>query len=1465
MTKGRMSPAMILALIAVLGFCLGVMANEKPIYITKQASPDAPEPTPDPNWELKEQMGIVPNPGQTVPDFDPNGRVGPRKGPAPVKQLPATGYLAEDFETSVPPPGWGLTSTHTDTMTWYQNDYNPYSGSYYADCKYDPDLIPQDEWLYTPVMDFESATADLKVTFYWMMSYYWGVDPFDNYNLELWISTDAGASYPTKLWDEHAFGIFTSWTWYETQISLAAYVGEKDVVLAWRYVGTDGAQASLDLVSVDDNPPPLGRCCYGDPAAPSCDDIDQLACEALADFISWDGDLNCTDNPCPMAGPGDNCASPLTITMPADLPYTDANQFTCGRGDDYGSADMCYTYGYGGGEDIVYEITVTETIDVILTMDPKGTTWTYCEIRTECIPPNGECVMYFRSTGGAPYSSGIVTLAAGTYYMIIDTWPSPDCIPDFDITIEQFTGGNQGDDCTNPLLIKLPDDLPYTTTDGTCGRADFYDATCLGSYDNGEDILYQLDVDAPVSLDITLDPKGTTYTGIVVDDNCPPDNDCIATSTSGYSSNPHGFVALDLEPGTYYIMIDTWPSPDCIPEFDLIIVESAGGPENDDCADAIAVGEVVDLAFSTVGASFDGGGTCMSSPNIWYCYTATCDGAAAISLCGSGYDTKIAVYDGCTCAPLPAELACNDDACGLQSEVRIPVTAGNQYLIEVGGYGSNTGSGILNITCFEPPPNDNCSDVTPVTLTIGTPTTFTGNNEGATGDCATLDPGATEAWEAFTLTETADVTIDYCGTTPSFELVYIVLADQCPCGDLTFAQETDWSLCGGDGNITMYYPGLPAGTYYIPVLSYHPDYASGYYYAGDYVINVLATEWEPAYCDASGGCDEYIERVQLAEIDNSSACEGYGDFTDQIAILQLGVGYPITITIGNSYSSDYGGVWIDWNQDWDFTDPGEQIALDVYNGNGPYTGTITVPDGAAAGQTRMRVRLSYASAPGPCGTTSYGEAEDYTVNVGGEQSDLTIDPQSIDFGMVQPGAMGSTTMTLGAVGEVPISFSIQVSYGEKASVGGGQAEPTLKANPFQSEGLTPAADKSPNQLLFEGFESGTVPPPGWTATIFNPAGSTWTVGSYSPYEGSYYATIYYDASYSGNQNEWLISPALDFGGSKYLLDFWWFASYYWSVDPYDNCDLSVWISIDGGNSWLMELWNEDQYGVFTTWEWNNTVLDLSVFKDESNVKIAFVYTGYDGAQMAVDAISINPAPLTWLSADPASGQIPGNGTVPIEVIYNAADLDEGTYTADLVITHSGAAKAVATVPVSMLVSTQAPTDIVPYPMVWRYAYTMDPLYGTMYVRNDSLPGGYTVADVDQGSLVINDDILPESSAIVADVLNVVFACKPFIKDYEPMWDTLIITYTIGGSFTDTTPFTLNYEVPCIGFKSGDANLDDQVNIGDAVFILSYVFRNGEAPQVEETADANCDYAVNIADAVRLINFIFRKGTLPCHP
>lgn len=65
------------------------------------------------------------------------------------------------------------------------------------------------------------------------------------------------------------------------------------------------------------------------------------------------------------------------------------------------------------------------------------------------------------------------------------------------------------------------------------------------------------------------------------------------------------------------------------------------------------------------------------------------------------------------------------------------------------------------------------------------------------------------------------------------------------------------------------------------------------------------------------------------------------------------------------------------------------------------------------------------------------------------------------------------------------------------------------------------------------------------------------------------------------------------------------------------------------------------------------------------------------------------------------------------------------------------------------------------------------------------------------------------------------------------------------------------------FVCGDANGDDRTNVGDAVFLINYVFKSGPAPSSLTASDANCDGRVNVGDAVYMINFIFKSGLAPC--
>ena len=153
--------------------------------------------------------------------------------------------------------------------------------------------------------------------------------------------------------------------------------------------------------------------------------------------------------------------------------------------------------------------------------------------------------------------------------------------------------------------------------------------------------------------------------------------------------------------------------------------------------------------------------------------------------------------------------------------------------------------------------------------------------------------------------------------------------------------------------------------------------------------DVLTVEVDNVLCQPEADCSlgDGFQLFSVAEINNPSACEGYGDFTDQIAFLEADTTYELTVTTG--WGDQYVTVWIDFNDDNNFTND-EKVVTDWViapgSGAGSYTETtdLVVPEGVPPGEHRMRAKSNWnAPVPNdPCEETTYGETEDYTANTG---------------------------------------------------------------------------------------------------------------------------------------------------------------------------------------------------------------------------------------------------------------------------------------------------------------------------------------------------------------------------------------------------------------------------------------------------------------------------------------------------
>jgi hypothetical protein len=150
----------------------------------------------------------------------------------------------------------------------------------------------------------------------------------------------------------------------------------------------------------------------------------------------------------------------------------------------------------------------------------------------------------------------------------------------------------------------------------------------------------------------------------------------------------------------------------------------------------------------------------------------------------------------------------------------------------------------------------------------------------------------------------------------------------------------------------------------------------------------MVTEYCTAGSTACGTTnnDERINEVIFNTIDNVSGSGNgpagcYSDFRTLSTTLNPGQAYAVTVRNSGVYAGDQAAVWIDWNRNLGFLDVGEQFTLATNNGGATFAGTVTVPANASPGSTRMRTRVTYTGTLSPCGSTTYGEVEDYTVIV----------------------------------------------------------------------------------------------------------------------------------------------------------------------------------------------------------------------------------------------------------------------------------------------------------------------------------------------------------------------------------------------------------------------------------------------------------------------------------------------------
>lgn len=207
-----------------------------------------------------------------------------------------------------------------------------------------------------------------------------------------------------------------------------------------------------------------------------------------------------------------------------------------------------------------------------------------------------------------------------------------------------------------------------------------------------------------------------------------------------------------------------------------------------------------------------------------------------------------------------------------------------------------------------------------------------------------------------------------------------------------------------------------------------------------------------------------------------------------------------------------------------------------------------------------------------------------------------------------------------------------------------------KVYPIKAEGNTDASEVivPTKTVLTEDFEENSFPANGWT--LESQAEKTW-------YQGTEYGSkmAMVDLSKTEQQNEWLISPAIDLSAqaTKAGIVFDFYTNYYWSVTNHHH-NLKVMASTDNGANWeqIWQLWDWNQKNEFGAWEKTQAKVTIpDKFQNAKSVQFAFVYEGKDSTPLWMDNIQVyveDPSQIHTITATAGEGgKIDPSGAVQI--------------------------------------------------------------------------------------------------------------------------------------------------------------------------------------------------------------------------
>ena len=314
------------------------------------------------------------------------------------------------------------------------------------------------------------------------------------------------------------------------------------------------------------------------------------------------------------------------------------------------------------------------------------------------------------------------------------------------------------------------------------------------------------------------------------------------------------------------------------------------------------------------------------------------------------------------------------------------------------------------------------------------------------------------------------------------------------------------------------------------------------------------------HCIPTGATNYYVSSfVTTSALTNISysASSGVGYVDNTSTVLNTYGGNVINYAITPSSGSNYFYIWVDWNNDLDFSDAGETI-LATTSYEYDYSGNFTVPAGQPAGNYKMRIANSWSGTATACGPSTNGNYVDFTLSVEAISCPLplalTLDnvtDEAVTVSWTTGGTETSWNVVWGPSGFIPgdanqlgtdvatsttytingLAESTEYDIYVQADCGGGDLS-------YWVGPVTALTDCMPIQAIgyCEDFED--IDELGcWRVINANQDIDEWGIYTGYAHSGTRSAGIYTDYN-SGDNDDYLILPKMTLTGNE-VLNFWY--------------------------------------------------------------------------------------------------------------------------------------------------------------------------------------------------------------------------------------------------------------------------------------------------------------------------------------